>query len=596
MLRPSDWAAISAAAAPAFSHDGRTLFHLRGTGLPQIWAMPLGGPGAARPLSEHAEKVAFLRRAPTDDRLIWGVDAGGDERQQLWLLEPGAARPRPLTADPRVIHDFGAVSPDGTEIAFSANDRNEACWDVLVMDLASGARRRLLEGPGERSVTAWSAVGDRLAVIGNRTTGDQSLLVINVAEDAVHEVPRTRPTRYAAARFSADGTRLLVLTDQGGEFLRLERIDPATGVAEALFAPPGRDVEAWSLSPGGALLATIENDRGYALLRVGAPTAERPVVGGLPPGIVADLAWSVDGNRLAFAAQGPTEPPGLWLWERESAAARPLWRPDPRAEAGIDPARLIAPALVTWRSTGGTAVPGWFAKPEVPPPAGGHPAVISVHGGPASQARADFRPDVQMLLDRGYAVLMPNVRGSTGYGRAWMEADDVGRRKVAIADLLAAHAWLAAQPGIAPGRIGVMGQSYGGWMVLAAVTLHPELWRAAVDWYGIADWFTLLRDTGPWRRDHRAAEYGLPGRDDAVLEALSPIRRVAEVTAPLLVAHGDRDPRVPIGESERFVAEMHAHGLPVRYERFEYAGHGFIRPEHRRRIFEVVAEHFDRHL
>ncbi len=418
-----------------------------------------------------------------------------------------------------------------------------------------------------------------------------------MADGAVHAVPRPRPTCYAAARFAADGATLLVLTDQGGGmFMQLCRLDPATGAATALFAPPERDVEAWSLSPDGALLATIENDRGYALLRVGALGAERPAVTGLPVGIVSDLAWSPDSTRLACVAQGPTVPPGLWVWERASEAARCLWQPDPEADAGIDPGCFVAPRLVSWPSGDGTPIPGWFATPLCAPPPGGHPAVIWVHGGPAAQVRADFRRDIQMLLDQGYAVLMPNVRGSTGYGRAWMEADDIGRRDVAIADLLAARGWLAAQPAIAPERIGLMGQSYGGWMVLAAITRHPRLWRAAVDCYGIADWFTLLRDTGPWRRDHRAREYGAPGRDDAVLEALSPIRRAVAVTAPLLVAHGDRDPRVPIGESERFVAALEEHGKRVRYERFTYAGHGFIRPEHRRRIFAAVAAHFADHL
>jgi len=595
MPAPSDLAAIGAAASPVFSRDGRTLFHLRGAGLPQVWALPLDDPAAARALSHHAEKVAFLRRMPTDDRLLWGIDAGGDERQQLWLLEPGGV-PRTLTADPRVSHDFGAISPDGTQIAYSANDRDEGCCDVLVMELASGLRRRLLEGPGERLVTAWSSSGDRLAVIEDRSSSEQSLLLIDVLDGAVHAVPQPGPTRYAAARFAADGAALLALTDQGGMFMQLCRLDARTGAATPLFGPRERDVEAWSLSPDGVLLATIENDRGYALLRVGALGEERPVATGLPAGIVGDLAWSPDSARLAFTAQGPTVPPGIWAWERASGVASCLWQPDAEADAGIDPARFVAPRLVSWPSGDGTAIPGWFATPLTAQPPGGYPAVIWVHGGPAAQVRADFRRDIQMLLDQGYAVLMPNVRGSTGYGRAWMEADDIGCRDVAIADLVAARGWLAVQPGIAPERIGLMGQSYGGWMVLAAITRHPELWRAAVEYYGIADWFTMLRDTGPWRRDHRAREYGVPGRDDAVLEALSPIRRAAAVTAPLLIAHGERDPRVPIGESERFVAALREHRKRVRYERFAYAGHGFIRPEHRRRIFAAVAAHFADHL
>jgi dipeptidyl aminopeptidase/acylaminoacyl peptidase len=177
-----------------------------------------------------------------------------------------------------------------------------------------------------------------------------------------------------------------------------------------------------------------------------------------------------------------------------------------------------------------------------------------------------------------------------------MESDDVEKRPAALADLVAGRAWLAAQPGIDAARIGIMGQSYGGWMVLAAITQHPDLWRAAVDYYGIADFVTLLRDTGPWRRDHRAREYGFPDTHADLFARISPIHQVGRVTAPLLVCHGNRDPRVPMTESEQFVTAMEQHQKKLRYERFDYAGHGFIRPDHRRRVWTAVTEHFATHL
>jgi dipeptidyl aminopeptidase/acylaminoacyl peptidase len=595
MPDPSAWAALGGASNPSFSRDGTKLFHLRGAGLPQVWELTIAT-GESRQLSRHDEKVAILRRFPKDDRLLWGIDAGGDERQQLWLSD-GSGEARSLTYDRNVIHDFGAFSPEGDRIAYSANDRHTACFDVLVMDVGTGQRRRLLQGEGHRAVTNWSPTGDRIIVLADVSSSDQILQFVDVTTGAAADLPRPGPTRYAAARFTADGKTLHALTDHGGaDFMRLCRIDAESGSVTPLFAPAGRDVEAYSLTPDGKLLATVENDRGYAVLRVGEVGTDRPAVTGLPKGIVGDLAWSADNTLLAFAAQSPTVPPGLWIWEAATKAARPVWQPDPKAETGIDPASFRDFELVSWHSKDGTEIPGWFIRPASPPPAGGYKSVIWVHGGPASQTRANFRPDIQMLLDQGYAVMMPNVRGSTGYGRAWMESDDLGNRGIAVADLVAGRAWLAKQPGIDPERIGIMGQSYGGWAVLAAITQHPELWRAAVDYYGIADWYTLLRDTGPWRRDHRAHEYGFPGRDDEVLEAQSPIRRVSAVTAPLLVAHGDRDPRVPMNESEQFVDAMARHQKRVRYERFTYAGHGFIRPDHRRRIYSAVAEHFATHL
>ncbi len=588
------WADIGAAISPGFSKDGQTIFHLRGAGLPQVWAMDRDG-GNARVLSHHDEKVAFLRRSPVSDRLVWGIDAGGDERQQFWMLDPGGT-PVALTDAPKVIHDFGAFAPDGGRIAYTANDRDERFFDLCTRDLTTGALVRLHETTGTISASGWTATGDRIVLTADRSSSDQALWIVDAATGAARELPRPGLARYASVRWTSDGSSLMGLTDQGGaDFMRLCRIDPETGEADPVFAPAGRDVDAWSLSPDGSLLATVENDRGWGTLRVGVAGTEREAVAGLP-GLVSDLAWAPDNSALAFCAQGPAAPPGIWLFDVAARTPHPVWQADPLAEAGIDPAGFVIPDLVSWTSPDGTTIPGWFARPRGIPPATGFPSVVWVHGGPASQTRPNWRPDIQMLLDQGFAILMPNVRGSTGYGRAAMESDDFEKRPAAVDDLAAGHAWLAAQPGIDPARIGIMGQSYGGWMVLAAITQHPELWRAAVDYYGIADFVTLLRDTGPWRRDHRAREYGFPGTHAELFQRISPIHHVERVVAPLLVCHGNRDPRVPIGESEQFVTAMHERQKRVRYEVFDYAGHGFIRPDHRRRVWQAVADHFAKHL
>ena len=580
----SHYAAMSTAAAPAFSCDGRTLYHLRGFGTPQLWAMGLDG-GDARALVETGEKTAFLRRAPGDERIIFGIDAGGDECQQLWLYDGGT--PVALTDAPAASHDFGAWSPDGSQLAYAANDRDPAHFDVLVRDVA-GPARRLHLGTHQLAVAAWHPAGDRLLLLADEAEGDQVLLVLTLADGTVRPIPHARPMAFKSARWTKAGD-LLALSDGGGEFLALCRIDAETGAVTPIAAAPGRDVEAWSLSPGDALLATVENDRGYAIVRLGPPDGGRSVVSGLPQGVAGDLAWSPDGALLALSASGPTTPPGIYLVDTATRQARPVWVPDA-------PAGLVRFDLVEWTSFDDRAIPGWFARPNGAAPEAGWPVVVWVHGGPAGQTRANFRADMQMLLAQGYAVLMPNVRGSTGYGRASTASDDVGARLDSVHDLAAAHAWLVAQPGVDAARIGIMGQSYGGYMVLAAIGEYPALWRTAIDYYGIADFTTLLAETGPWRRAHRSREYGDPVRDAALFARISPIRQAAAMTAPLLVLHGTRDPRVPYRESEQIVDALAQFQRKVEFETFTYAGHGFIRPEDRARAYELVAAFLKRTL
>jgi dipeptidyl aminopeptidase/acylaminoacyl peptidase len=589
---PEAFVAIGAAASPSFSRDGQTLFHLRGAGLPQVWAFDLAT-GADRQLTFHDEKVALLRRSPVDDRLIYGFDRGGDERQQLMMIDPrtDAPEPRALTANPAVIHDFGGWSPDGTQFAYAANEHDEADFDVYVQDVASGVRRCVFRGTNIVTVSGFRSDGVRLALLHDRGYGRMSLLVLDLTSGDCREFSAPSPSNYQSVRWSSDGRTLLALTDHGGSnFMRLCRLDPETGEVVAVFQAPGRDVDAWAISPDLVQLATVENDRGYSVLRIGPTDGDRPVVRGLPLGVVADLAFSRDGDALAFTAASPTDPPSLWLWR--DGAARSVWRPEPL----VDPASFVDLQLVAWESFDGARIPGWLALPSTAMPAGGYPAIVWVHGGPVAQTRPNFRPDIQMLVAQGFAVLLPNVRGSSGYGRPYAESDDVGKRLDSVTDLAYGRNWLTAHPAIDGERIGIMGQSYGGFMVLSAITEHPELWRAAVDYYGIADFVTLLAGTGAWRSSHRAAEYGDPDRDADLFARISPIHRVDRIRVPVLIAHGTRDPRVPIGESEQFVAALQERQKPVTYLTFDYAGHGFIRPDDRSRIYTAVAEFFTAHL
>ena len=246
------------------------------------------------------------------------------------------------------------------------------------------------------------------------------------------------------------------------------------------------------------------------------------------------------------------------------------------------------------RTASHVEIPAWYYLPgddHADPRAG----IIIVHGGPEGQSRADFRFLIQYLLQHGYAVLVPNVRGSTGYGKAYSHLDDVRKRMDSVADLAHAARWLGSQPEIDAGRLVVYGGSYGGFMVLSAITTYPELWAAAVDIVGISNLATFLENTSDYRRAHRAAEYGSLEHDRDFLESIAPINHLDAVTAPLIVIHGRNDPRVPVSEAEQLVAALEARGVPVRLVIFDDEGHGIVKLKNKQVAYPAIVEFLRSH-
>jgi dipeptidyl aminopeptidase/acylaminoacyl peptidase len=585
---------VRTALAPSFAKGGGGLFHIADDGGQwQVWTLDLAT-GQRRPLTFHDEPVSFFARSPACDAIVYGTDRGGDERQQLHLLPGGGSAARPLTRRPEAIHSWGAFAPDGKRIAFTGNAANGVDFDLSIIDLASGAERRLAALTGLHSVASWGAAGTLLAVVEERGHFDHDLRLVDAATGAARLVERRHGlARYAALRWRRDGSGFYALTELGGEHMGIVSYDRASAAFRPVFMPQDGDVEALSVARGGKRLAATVNRQGWSeLVLVDPASGAAQVVAGLPQGVVGELAWSPDAKHLVFSLTAPTRPRELWLLDVASGAARCLHG----AVGSLDRCRLVDWRLAHFPTFDGRSLPAWLAVPDAPPPSAGRKAVVWVHGGPEGQTRPVFRADIQALLAADYAVMLPNVRGSTGYGRSFAALDDVARRPDSVEDLRQARLWLGAQLGIDAGSIAVMGQSYGGFMVLATLVEHPELWKAAIDNYGFADFLTLLRDTGPWRRRHRAAEYGDPERDVELLRALSPLARSHRIRAPLLVTHGLRDPRVPPSETAALVAALRSRGQPVETVLFDHAGHGYTRKDHRRTAYRAMLDFLARHL
>jgi dipeptidyl aminopeptidase/acylaminoacyl peptidase len=575
---------IRSAWGASWSPDARRVSFLTEiTGVPQVWEVQAEGPSWPEQLTFYEERVSSAEYSPTQSRLLFGMDAGGNERTQLYLLEGGEVRD--LTRAPGAIHYSGGFSPDGMRIAYSATRRNGTDFDVFVQEL-DGGPEMIWEVSGYHTVSDWGPDGSFLLVSRHRSNLDNDLYRLTLATgEATLLTPHESDARFYGARVTPDGRSVYLATDRDGDFLRLARIDLST-LEFTYLTPDDWDVESVDLSRDGRYLLASRNVEGYSDLLLFSGEGRRMPDPEIPEGIVGGFEFSPDSGRLAFTLVGPARNADVWVLDLPDGDVKRITR---SSTAGIPRSTFRRPHLVRYPTFDGREIPALFYEPD----SNDAPVIVNVHGGPESQSRPAFAPVTQYLLHRGYAVFFPNVRGSTGYGKAYTHLDDVGLRMDSVRDLAHAAFWLREH---GHERIAVMGGSYGGFMVLAALTEYPDLWSAGVDIVGIANLVTFLENTGSYRRALREAEYGSLERDHDFLESISPIHKAENIRTPLMVIHGKNDPRVPVGEAEQIVERVRESGGTVEYLLYEDEGHGLAKLKNRLDAYPKVAAFLDEHL
>jgi len=588
-----------------FSPDGRYLSFLSDiTGVAEVWSVPVelgsAAPGWPEQLTFRGERVSLISYAPTEPVMLLAADSGGSELDQLYTLSQDGAELNALTSLPEVMYRAGRWSPDGQRIVYASNERDSRYFDIYEREMASGAVRLLWQQDSTNFPSALSPDGTQVIISRMHSNTFIQLFLFNLTSGEVRALtPDTAdgPSAFHYVAWAADASGLYVISNRGRDFASLAWLDLASGELSYL-RDDAWDIELLALSRDGQHLALAVNEDGYSRLELfdvaqgWQGRRELP----LPPqtrrGIIAELLWSPDGQRLALTQTSAGTPLDVWIWDIEQQIS---WQATRSSLGGIPGESFVEPSLIHYPTFDGREIPAFLFQPRNGS-AEGLPVVISVHGGPESQARPIFNPVTQYLVARGYAVLVPNVRGSTGYGHAYMSLDDVRKRMDSVADLRHAVLWLRESGLADPARIVVMGGSYGGFMVLSAITTYPDLWAAAVDIVGIANFVTFLENTHPWRRKLRASEYGSLEDDREFLTEISPIHHVEQITAPLFVIHGANDPRVPIGEAEQIVAALRQRQVPVEYLRFEDEGHGLIKRANRLLAYPAIARFLDQHL
>jgi dipeptidyl aminopeptidase/acylaminoacyl peptidase len=594
----------------AFDADqaGRVLAGSDDTGSTQL--IEIGTDGDVTKLTALPGKCGG-RYIPGQRLVVVSHDEGGNERQQLSLLplidDRGAHRPaglddlRPLVRDARYIHTLADIT--ATHLVYLTNRRNGVAFDPVIRDIATGAERQLLTLGDDYSAEAvlspdgrWLAVTILSAVTANAAHIGLVDLAVPPGEERLTFI--TTPDAPALNRWPAwtPGSDALVFTSNADrEFSGVASYDLATKSTTWLVTDDGFDLTGW-LSPDGTALLVERNDNGASVLTVHDPaTGEHrrdvplPVTGTV---LAVGTAphWAPDSRTIALSLSSTQMPGDVLLADAGRGSVTPLT--NSASAYGADEPVLPEYHLVP--TPDGERIPLRVYRPAITDSPVSGSAVVIVHGGPEAQAKQLFNAVEQGLVTAGHTVLVPNVRGSTGYGKRWYQADDVRKRLDSVNDLAALHAYLP-ELGVDQNRAALWGGSYGGYMVLAGLAFQPSLWAAGVDIVGIASLVTFLENTSAYRRAYREREYGTLAHDREFLHEVSPLTHIDQMTAPLFIIHGANDPRVPLSEAEQIHAAMTSRGRECELLVFGNEGHGLAQRGNRvdamPKAFAFLAKH-----
>ena len=582
----------------AWLADGSLLIRTRFADVDQIHrvAAPLGMRTQLTYSADPVTRAAAPRTALGHFAFLDGDDGDGMAQVSSYRLADRSVRR--LTSG--AAHRGGLVwSPDGRELAYYGRGVGAASDDIYVVAASPGARPRLLVAgqQGSWSALDWSPGGAELLVeqvlsrehcrldIVNAETG--AVTPVTIGGDASGDWGHVR-----SARFAPGGLGVYVVSDAASEFAELRYVDLATHASRVLTASVPWDVEAFDVSPDGRYIAYVANVDGTSRLTVLDTRYKlQRSPPGIPQGVISNVGFDRTGRRLAMTAESPQSPPDVYVLnvDRNQVVRWTKSEPGPLSTSAFVPAELVR--FPTWDHDGlhRRMLSAYVYRPRTPGP---YPVLIDLHDGPHGQARPHFDPFVQLAVSvLGYAVVEPNVRGSSGYGRSFLELDTGKRRGDAVRDVGSLLVWIGEQPAFDAKRVSVMGRGYGGWLALASLADFNDRLAGGIDFAGITDFVSYLEHAPAARKPALRAEYGDIGSDDvqANLDALSPLLNERWIQRPLLVVQGLRDATVPAAQSQELLAVLRSRGDDVWYLGAQHEGHVFRRRRDLAAFYGVAA-------
>ena len=590
-----DWLAAESCTSPALSPDGSTLAVVSDRdGRPRVWLRPLAPLGPPVRLDTGEDYVRVVSWSPDGDWLCLTTAPGGGEHTVVRALHPDGSDARVVAGTPAGMATIGCWQPGGHVVSAVESDATDpGVLNAYALDVCSGRRRQLASGPAV-AVCAFSHDG-RYAVVRIGARGARRLLLVDTRTGTSAELLSAEAT-VADARFAPDDRMIYLHTDADREFaalLALPRV--AAGYpesAELIAAREGAELEKFALEPTGRAVVTVWNIEGHSELElIDLAEGQRLALPAPPAEVVTSCAYAQDGRSLVLTVESSAEPPHVLRYPLPPVQPVRLAPEPPPPWSSDAPAR---PELHRWRARDGLELSGWLYRPTGA--LGALPTLIWLHGGPEAQERPTFNPLYQALLRYGIAVFAPNVRGSSGFGRSFVDADVRHRRAAAINDVADVVRYLVDAGLADPAVMACAGRSYGGYLTVTAMVHYPALFRVGVNVCGIVDFETFFTHTEPWIAAAAVSRYGDPERDAALLRELSPIHRIGQLSAPLLVVHGRQDTNVPTLQAEQLVSALQDRGASPGYLVLPDEGHEILGTTSRAVFMREVVHWLVRHL
>ena len=595
--RVSRMARVGSVTAPSFSPDGRWLSVISNvSGVPQVYVIPSTG-GWPRMVTNGVDPVvsAVWSPAPGSDWIALTVAPGGGLNTQVYVVRSNGTGIRLLTDGGQDNNQFNAWSDDGRKIYIDSNRRDPAARDSFAVDVASGKIDLVARNPGVGSITSVTRDGRFGLLMRLRSRGDNNLYLVDLASGRdILLTPHEGAAEYFG-EIAKDGRGVHLGTNEGRDLTAFGRLaldsSGRPGKIDVLRERADAELDDLRVNEQGTMAALLWNVGGRSEIEFYDLQANRSIpTPKLPAEGVRTPLFSRDGKHVAVTVSGAVQPPDVWVAEVGQSFRQVTFA----QHVGLDVTTFVRPELVTFRAHDGLELSGWLYRPKGM--AGPRPYVLSFHGGPEGQERPVFRSEYQALVSQGIGIFAPNVRGSSGFGKKFVNLDNGELRFNGIKDIKSCVEYLVTNRIADPKRIGITGGSYGGYMTMVGLTEYPELFAAGVNLFGMVNFLTFFQHTQPWMAAISTIEYGDPATQKDLLEKLSPLGKLGRIRVPTMVQHGANDTNVPVVEAEQIVNHLKTRGVPVEYILFPDEGHGWRKITNRIRSTVEMVRFFDDHL